>query len=124
MCLSLTTFTQLTFLYKLVDGIATGSFGTHVATLAGVPEDVVDRAAVVSADFANTFRAKIEGRRKAAGPGSRLPLVVQADFAFLHALTTGSRTLEDSADPARARDVLAGLRKAVAACLKAVDERA
>ncbi|VDB88830.1 unnamed protein product [Peniophora sp. CBMAI 1063] len=113
----------LTFLYKLVDGIATGSFGTHVATLAGVPEDVVDRAAVVSADFANTFRAKIEGRRKAAGPGSRLPLVAQADFAFLHALATGRKTLADGTDAARARDVLHGLRKTVGACLKAVDAR-
>lgn len=110
-------------MYKLVDGIATGSFGTHVATLAGVPEDVVDRAAVVSTDFANTFLAKVEGRRKAAGPGSRLPLVAQADFAFLHALATGRKTLTDEGDAARAKDVLLGLRKAVGACLKAVEGR-
>ncbi|KAI0031342.1 muts domain V-domain-containing protein [Vararia minispora EC-137] len=105
---------ELTFLYKLVDGIATGSFGTHVASLAGVPSDVVSRATVVSEDFANQFRARVEGKR-ARTAEARIPLVAQADFAFLHALVTGRQKLDK--DPVRRKGVLTGLKAAVSHCL-------
>ncbi|KAJ7929330.1 muts domain V-domain-containing protein [Mycena leptocephala] len=39
---------DIVFLYKLVEGVATSSFGTHVANLAGVPLEVVERADVIS----------------------------------------------------------------------------
>ncbi|KAJ3556566.1 hypothetical protein NM688_g1958 [Phlebia brevispora] len=55
---------ELVFLYKLVEGVASSSFGTHVANLAGVPIEVVERADVVSKDFARQFKEKIEGRKK------------------------------------------------------------
>jgi DNA mismatch repair protein MSH6 len=105
---------QLVFQYKLIDGIATGSFGTHVASLAGVPADVVTRATAVSTDFASHFRARVEGKR-ARTAGARVPLLVQADFAFLHALVNGRKLLDDN--PVRRREVLVGLKAAVGRCL-------
>ena len=68
---------------------------------------MVDRADVVSTDFAKQFKEKIEGRRKQA----RLPLVLQADFAYLMGLVSGKDKLSE--DKAKAREVLKGLREAV-----------
>ncbi|KAG8987176.1 DNA mismatch repair protein msh6, partial [Tulasnella sp. 427] len=67
---------ELVFLYKLTEGTASSSFGTHVASLAGVPQSVVSRAEVISQDFADKFQKKLEAKRT-----STLPLVAQADFA-------------------------------------------
>ena len=101
------TFVQLVFLYKLVSGIASSSFGTHVASLAGVPTTVVDRADTVSKDFAKQFKEKIEGKRKQA----QLPLVLEADFAYLMGLANGKEKLPE--DKGKAREVLKGLKEAV-----------
>ncbi|THH03935.1 hypothetical protein EW145_g5888 [Phellinidium pouzarii] len=79
---------ELVFLYKLVEGIASSSFGTHVANLAGVPMDVVKRAEVISGDFARQFKERIEGKRT-----STLPLVAQADFAYLLRVAAGKTGL-------------------------------
>ncbi|KIJ41375.1 hypothetical protein M422DRAFT_172322, partial [Sphaerobolus stellatus SS14] len=76
---------ELLFLYKLVEGVATGSFGTHVANLAGVPMDVVMRAETISNDFAQKFREKQAEKKQNA-----IPLLLQADFAFLLKLATGA----------------------------------
>ncbi|KIJ46668.1 hypothetical protein M422DRAFT_74879 [Sphaerobolus stellatus SS14] len=76
---------ELLFLYKLVEGVATGSFGTHVANLAGVPMDVVMRAETISNDFAQKFREKQAEKKRNA-----IPLLLQADFAFLLKLATGA----------------------------------
>lgn len=97
---------QLAFLYKLVDGVAEGSFGTHVASLAGVPSEVVERAKVISADFATKFKKKIEGKTRSA-----LPLPVQADFAYLAKLVNGLSLPDDAA---RHREVLNTIRQTVA----------
>jgi DNA mismatch repair protein MSH6 len=85
---NLTPF-QLVFLYKLVSGAAPSSFGTHVASLAGVSPQVVQRAQTISDDFAAKFLA-IQSSRMARV----LPLVSQADFAFLRQCASGIR--EDS----------------------------
>ncbi|KAJ8481880.1 hypothetical protein ONZ51_g5715 [Trametes cubensis] len=108
---------ELVFLYKLVEGVASSSFGTHVANLAGVPLEVVERAEVVSRDFAKHFKEKIEGKKnKASG---RLPLVAQADFAYLYKLATGA--IEMPQDGVRRREVLKVLKGAVSGCLKECD---
>lgn len=106
------------FLYKLVEGIASSSFGTHVASLAGVPTDVVDRADAVSKDFARQFKEKLEGKKKQ----TRLPLVAQADFAYLYGLATGKHSLPE--DPMRQREVLKGLKQAVKMCLAGINKPA
>jgi len=97
---------ELVFLYKLVDGIASSSFGTHVANLAGVPMDVVKRAEVVSTDFAKQFKERIEGKRS-----TTMPLVAQADFAYLYRLATGELKLPD--DKMRRKAILRSLKAAV-----------
>ncbi|KAG1753520.1 uncharacterized protein EDB91DRAFT_1098327 [Suillus paluster] len=101
---------ELVFLYKLVDGVASSSFGTHVAKLAGVPEEVVKRAEIVSDDFAKQFKAKIDDRKKKS-LASRLPLVAQADFAYILSLAMGNLKLPD--DPFKQRELLKGLKQAV-----------
>lgn len=94
----------------MVDGVASGSFGTHVAKLAGVPEEVVKRAEVVSDDFAKQFKAKIDDRKKKSLT-SKLPLVAQADFTYLLSLAMGNLKLPD--DPFKQHELLKGLKQAV-----------
>jgi len=101
---------ELVFLYKLVDGTATSSFGTHVANLAGVPMDVVERAEVISKDFASKFKEKMEDKRRKLA-SARLPIDTQADFAYMYKLVVGERALEG--DGVRRREVLKGLKMAI-----------
>ncbi|KAJ7043296.1 muts domain V-domain-containing protein [Mycena alexandri] len=101
---------DIVFLYKLVEGVATSSFGTHVANLAGVPLEVVERADIISKKFAQQFKEKMADRQRNDAT-SRLPLVAQADFAYLFGLGTGK--IEMPADPARCKEVLARLKKTV-----------
>jgi DNA mismatch repair protein MSH6 len=103
-------------LYKLVDGIATSSFGTHVAKLAGVPNEVVERADAISRDFAQQFKAKIEDRKKSKTANAALPLVAQADFAYLLSLALGKSPMPEN--PVRRREVLLGLKAAMRNCLR------
>ncbi|GMK58904.1 hypothetical protein CspeluHIS016_0603460 [Cutaneotrichosporon spelunceum] len=72
------------FLYKLITGHAESSHGTHVAKLAGVPQNVIARADEVSAQFFQAFQEKLQSRRQSA-----LSLPAQADFAWLVKLATG-----------------------------------
>lgn len=103
-------FAQLIFLYKLVEGVASSSFGTHVANLAGVPLDVVKRAEIISKDFAQQFKARLEGKQKKAAT-ARLPLVAQADFAYLHGLATGKHQMPENV--IRRNEVLMRLKETV-----------
>ena len=93
----------------MVDGVASSSFGTHVAKLAGVPDEVVNRAEVVSHDFAKQFKAKLDDRKKALS--SKLPLVAQADFTYLLSLAMGNLKLPE--DPFKQRELLKGMKQAV-----------
>ncbi|KAK7056522.1 DNA mismatch repair protein msh6 [Paramarasmius palmivorus] len=98
---------EIVFLYKLVEGVATSSFGTHVANLAGVPLEVVDRAEVISKNFARQFREKQHAKQQKRA-SARLPLVAQADFAYLAKLAMGQVQLPE--DPTRKRQVLKMLK--------------
>jgi DNA mismatch repair protein MSH6 len=75
------------FTYKLTNGVAASSFGTHVASLAGVPLGVVNRAEMVSRDFAKQFQTRMAKKRQEIV--SKLPLTAQADFAYLFRLAVG-----------------------------------
>ncbi|KAJ3932313.1 MAG: muts domain V-domain-containing protein [Lentinula lateritia] len=96
------------FLYKLVEGVATSSFGTHVANLAGVPMEVVERADTISKSFAEQFKAKLQEKQKSRALG-RLPLVAQADFAYLVQLATGKVQFPE--DHAKRKVVLSIMKK-------------
>ncbi|KAL0575514.1 DNA mismatch repair protein msh6 [Marasmius crinis-equi] len=100
---------EIVFLYKLVEGIATSSFGTHVASLAGVPLDVVDRAQVISEQFAAQFREKQKAKQQRAS--SKLALVAQADFAHVVNLALGKIHLP--ADRIQQRHVLRMLKNVI-----------
>ncbi|GLB42318.1 putative DNA mismatch repair [Lyophyllum shimeji] len=100
---------DLVFLFKLVEGVATSSFGTHVANLAGVPLPVVERADVVSKDFAQKFQERMQ--IKQLKHGARLPIVAQADFAYLYQIAAGQLPLPE--DPVRHKEVLARLKQVV-----------
>ncbi|KAJ9114202.1 hypothetical protein QFC20_001718 [Naganishia adeliensis] len=74
-------------LYKLIEGRAESSYGTHVAHLAGVPDSVVARAEQVSSEFFADFKQKMASRRK-----SNLPVLAQADFNWLIKAATAPRS--------------------------------
>ena len=106
---------QLVFLFKLVEGAATSSFGTHVANLAGVPLEVVERADIVSKNFAKQFKERLQLKQKQDG-ASRMPIVARADFAYLHKIAIGQIQLPS--DPVRQKQVLAMLKNTVRCYIK------
>ncbi|KDR79956.1 hypothetical protein GALMADRAFT_242120 [Galerina marginata CBS 339.88] len=101
---------ELVFLYKLISGVAESSFGTHVANLAGVPLPVVERADVISKDFAKQFKEKLQIKQE-QHVSAKIPLVAQADFAYLYKLGTGAVELPE--DPIRQKEVLVRLKDIV-----------
>jgi len=47
---------KITFLYKLIDGVAEGSFGMHCAAMCGISKQIIDRAEVAADMFEHTSR--------------------------------------------------------------------
>ncbi|KAF2837031.1 DNA mismatch repair protein Msh6 [Patellaria atrata CBS 101060] len=72
---------RVTFLYKLIDGVAEGSFGMHCAAMCGIPSRVIRVAEVAAKEFEHTSRLK-ESLEMARGR-SYVPLGVQSDVAWL-----------------------------------------
>lgn len=54
------TADEVTFLYKLAEGACPKSYGTNVARLAGLPEEVVEMAAELSEDMERRQRQAVE----------------------------------------------------------------
>ena len=72
---------RVTFLYKLEDGVAEGSFGMHCASMCGIPSKVVERAEVAAREWEHTSRLK-ESWESARG-GGWVELGWQSDVAWL-----------------------------------------
>lgn len=72
---------RVTFLYKLEDGVAEGSFGMHCASMCGIPSKVVERAEVAAREWEHTSRLK-ESLESARG-GGWVELGWQSDVAWL-----------------------------------------
>ncbi|TDZ17383.1 DNA mismatch repair protein msh6 [Colletotrichum orbiculare MAFF 240422] len=72
---------RVTFLYKLVDGIAEGSFGMHCAAMCGISNRVIERAEVAAKEWEHTSRLK-ESLDKARS-GCYIPLGILSDVASL-----------------------------------------
>ena len=74
---------RITFLYRLEEGVAEGSFGMHCAAMCGIPERVVKRAGEAAERWEQTGRILSEKalteKREAVG----LPLGVLSDVAAL-----------------------------------------
>ena len=71
---------RVTFLYKLEDGVAEGSFGMHCASMCGIPSKVVERAEVAAKEWEHTSRLK-ESLEQAKG-NCYVPLGMQSDVAW------------------------------------------
>jgi DNA mismatch repair protein MSH6 len=94
---------KVTFLYKLEDGIADGSFGMHCASMCGIPAKVVNRAEVAAKQWEHTSRLR-ESLEKAKG-AAYVPLGMLSDVAWM---------MKDGPDKVSGRE-LDVLRKAIAA---------
>ena len=75
---------EITFLYRIAPGGADRSYGIHVARLAGVPKEVIDRAREILALLESRSEAAMEKgrgkeRKRRRGPRvEQLPLFVPA----------------------------------------------
>lgn len=95
---------NVTFLYKLVDGVSPGSFGMHVASMCGIDSSIVDRAESAASEYEHTSRMKrLLNVTSATHGGSGLdsedslkvvPLGAQSDLKWamkeMMALSTGT----------------------------------
>lgn len=72
---------RVTFLYRLEDGVAEGSFGMHCAAMCGIPGRVIERAEVAAREWEHTSRLKESLER--AKTGCYIPLGVLSDVASL-----------------------------------------
>ncbi|KAJ4358483.1 DNA mismatch repair protein msh6 [Didymosphaeria variabile] len=73
---------SITFLYKLEDGVAEGSFGMHCAAMCGIPSKVIESAEVAAKEWEHTSRLgeRMEVRKEEGG--AYLPLGIQSDIAW------------------------------------------
>ncbi|OCL15066.1 DNA mismatch repair protein Msh6 [Glonium stellatum] len=74
---------NVTFLYKLEDGVAEGSFGMHCAAMCGIPKKVIENAEVAAKEWEHTSRL---GERMEVERGEGrcyLPLGVQSDVSWV-----------------------------------------
>ena len=79
---------RVTFLYKLEEGVAEGSFGMHCAAMCGIPSKVIDRAEGAAKAWEHTSRLK-ESLEKARS-GAYIPLGMQSDVSWMLKEVLGS----------------------------------
>lgn len=72
---------RVTFLYRLEDGVAEGSFGMHCAAMCGISDRVIERAEVAAKEWEHTSRLKESLDR--AKTGCYIPLGILSDVASL-----------------------------------------
>ncbi|KAI5857414.1 DNA mismatch repair protein Msh6 [Durotheca rogersii] len=72
---------RITFLYKLEDGVAEGSFGMHCAAMCGISNRVIERAEVAAKEWEHTSRLKESLER--AREGCYIPLGILSDVATM-----------------------------------------
>ena len=71
---------RVTFLYKLEDGVAEGSFGMHCASMCGIPDAVVERAEQAARSWEHTSRLKES--LEVAKRGAWIPLGWCSDLSW------------------------------------------
>ena len=83
---------QVIFLHRIVEGGTDRSYGIHVARLAGVPKDVLDRARQLLGELAvqHVARPKVtrRGNRAAEKDANQMPLFVDPAVELMQALAT------------------------------------
>ncbi|GMM35460.1 mismatch repair ATPase [Saccharomycopsis crataegensis] len=73
---------NVTFLYKLEDGAAAGSFGMNVASMCGIQSEIIDKAEIAANELEHTSRMK-KNNELANLSESGIPLGLQSDIAWL-----------------------------------------
>ena len=79
---------RVTFLYKLEDGVAEGSFGMHCASMCGISSKIVERAEAAAKEWEHTSREReriedVRGIGEGEGGGKYVELGWQSDVAWL-----------------------------------------
>ncbi|CAN8100993.1 unnamed protein product [Discula destructiva] len=72
---------RVTFLYKLEEGVAEGSFGMHCAAMCGISDKVIERAEVAAKEWEHTSRLKDSLEK--AKTGCYIPLGLLSDVSSL-----------------------------------------
>ena len=72
---------QITFLYKLEDGVAEGSFGMHCASMCGIPGAVVEIAEEAAKKWEHT--SKLQENLGVRRGGDWIPLGMASDLAWI-----------------------------------------
>jgi DNA mismatch repair protein MSH6 len=72
---------DVTFLYRLEDGVAEGSYGMHCAAMCGIPDRVIDSAEHAAQSWEHTGRIK-ESLEKAK-ESTWVPLGLLSDFSWI-----------------------------------------
>jgi DNA mismatch repair protein MSH6 len=72
---------RVTFLYRLGEGVAQGSFGMHCTSMCEIPRKVVESAEVAAKEWEHTSRLT-EGL-EVAKRGAYVPLGWQSDIAWM-----------------------------------------
>jgi DNA mismatch repair protein MSH6 len=73
---------SITFLYKLEEGVAEGSFGMHCAAMCGIPDKVIRNAEKAAREWEHTSRLGERMEVKREEGGVYVPLGVQSDLAW------------------------------------------
>lgn len=72
---------RITFLYRLEDGVAEGSFGMHCAAMCGISDRVIKRAEIAAKEWEHTSRLKDSLDK--AKTGCYIPLGILSDVGSL-----------------------------------------
>ncbi|KAK6418346.1 DNA mismatch repair protein msh6, partial [Oleoguttula sp. CCFEE 5521] len=72
---------DVTFLYKLENGVAEGSYGMHCAAMCGIPDKVIDRAEQAAQSWEHT--GKIKESLEKAKESTWLPLGLLSDISWM-----------------------------------------
>ncbi|USP82318.1 hypothetical protein yc1106_09592 [Curvularia clavata] len=73
---------SITFLYKLEEGVAEGSFGMHCAAMCGIPSKVIEDAEKAAKAWEHTSRLGERMEVKKDEGGVYLPLGLQSDISW------------------------------------------
>ncbi|KAF1841561.1 DNA mismatch repair protein Msh6 [Cucurbitaria berberidis CBS 394.84] len=86
---------SITFLYKLEEGVAEGSFGMHCAAMCGIPDKVITNAETAAREWEHTSRLGERMEVNKEDGGVYVPLGMQSDVAW--ALREGLEGVGDRA---------------------------
>lgn len=84
---------RVTFLYKLEEGTAEGSYGMHCAAMCGIPSQVVEKAEEAAKEWEHTSKLKrsIEQRKG----DNYIPLGFQSDLAWMLKKELGNEGVDE-----------------------------